>query len=99
MLNDSARAIVRNCYSIVKHNEDFILADIRRNKDTKEFYYPTVAVYSNPLKLVADLTALLVKRATFLQVITNQDELLKEISEVAQACCNAINKLENIEAQ
>ncbi|MBH3120114.1 DUF5405 family protein [Serratia sp. TSA_7] len=70
---------INNVFAIVKMDEgDFILAEVKIDKETKEKYYPTRAIYSNELKLVADLINLSVKRGVFLKTITSISELMKE---------------------
>lgn len=86
---------INNVFAIVKMDEgDFILAEVKIDKETKEKYYPTRAVYSNELKLVADLINLSVKRGVFLKTITSISELMKEshrIAELAQQVLNQLN--------
>ncbi|EMD1303860.1 DUF5405 family protein [Serratia marcescens] len=86
---------INNVFAIVKMDEgDFILAEVKIDKETKEKYYPTRAIYSNELKLVADLINLSVKRGVFLKTITSLSELMKEshrIAELAQQILNQLN--------
>jgi len=86
---------INNVFAIVKMDEgDFILAEVKIDKETKEKYYPTRAIYSNELKLVADLINLSVKRGVFLKTITSISELMKEshrIAELAQQVFNQLN--------
>ncbi|BEM48741.1 TPA: DUF5405 family protein [Serratia marcescens] len=86
---------INNVFAIVKMEEgDFILAEVKIDKETKERYYPTRAIYSNELKLVADLINLSVKRGVFLKTITSLSELMKEshrIAELAQQVLNQLN--------
>ncbi|EJD6708522.1 DUF5405 family protein [Serratia marcescens] len=86
---------INNVFAIVKMDEgDFILAEVKINKETKEKYYPTRAIYSNELKLIADLINLSVKRGVFLKTITSISELMKEshrIAELAQQVLNQLN--------
>lgn len=86
---------INNVFAIVKMDEgDFILAEVKIDKETKEKYYPTRAIYSNELKLVADLINLSVKRGIFLKTITSLSELMKEshrIAELAQQVLNQLN--------
>ncbi|HEJ9029630.1 DUF5405 family protein [Serratia ureilytica] len=86
---------INNVFAIVKMEEgDFILAEVKIDKETKEKYYPTRAIYSNELKLVADLINLSVKRGVFLKTITSISELMKEshrIAELAQQVLNQLN--------
>ncbi len=86
---------INNVFAIVKMEEgDFILAEVKIDKETKEKYYPTRAIYSNELKLVADLINLSVKRGVFLKTITSLSELMKEshrIAELAQQVLNQLN--------
>ncbi|WP_407825585.1 DUF5405 family protein [Serratia nevei] len=52
------------------------------------------SLYSNELKLVADLINLSVKRGVFLKTITSLSELMKEshrIAELAQQVLNQLN--------
>ena len=86
---------INNVFAIVKMDEgNFILAEVKIDKETKEKYYPTRAIYSNELKLVADLINLSVKRGVFLKTITSISELMKEshrITELAQQVLNQLN--------
>lgn len=86
---------INNVFTIVKMDEgDFILAEVKIDKETKEKFYPTRAIYSNELKLVADLINLSVKRGVFLKTITSISELMKEshrIAELAQQVLNQLN--------
>ncbi|MGP1332763.1 DUF5405 family protein [Serratia sp. CY36935] len=86
---------INNVFAIVKMDEgDFILAEVKIDKETKEKFYPTRAIYSNELKLVADLINLSVKRGVFLKTITSISELMKEshrIAELAQQVLNQLN--------
>ncbi|EPH7218845.1 TPA: DUF5405 family protein [Serratia marcescens] len=86
---------INNVFAIVKMDEgDFILAEVKIDKETKEKYYPTRAIYSSELKLVADLINLSVKRGVFLKTITSISELMKEshrIAELAQQVLNQLN--------
>lgn len=86
---------INNVFAIVKMEEgDFILAEVKIDKETKEKYYPTRAIYSKELKLVADLINLSVKRGVFLKTITSLSELMKEshrIAELAQQVLNQLN--------
>ncbi|RZF19673.1 DUF5405 family protein [Serratia marcescens] len=86
---------INNVFVIVKMDEgDFILAEVKIDKETKEKFYPTRAIYSNELKLVADLINLSVKRGVFLKTITSISELMKEshrIAELAQQVLNQLN--------
>ncbi|MGQ6288697.1 DUF5405 family protein [Serratia sp. IR-2025] len=86
---------INNVFAIVKMEEgDFILAEVKIDKETKEKYYPTRAIYSNELKLVADLINLSVNRGVFLKTITSLSELMKEshrIAELAQQVLNQLN--------
>ncbi|MEL5681250.1 DUF5405 family protein [Serratia nevei] len=86
---------INNVFAIVKMDEgDFILAEVKIDKETKEKYYSTRAIYSNELKLVADLINLSVKRGVFLKTITSISELMKEshrIAELAQQVLNQLN--------
>lgn len=86
---------INNVFAIVKMEEgDFILAEVKIDKETKEKYYPTRAIYSNELKLVADIINLSVKRGVFIKTITSLSELMKEshrIAELAQQVLNQLN--------
>ncbi|MGS1415312.1 DUF5405 family protein [Serratia marcescens] len=86
---------INNVFATVKMDEgDFILAEVKIDKETKEKFYPTRAIYSNELKLVADLINLSVKRGVFLKTITSISELMKEshrIAELAQQVFNQLN--------
>ncbi|ENY0909971.1 DUF5405 family protein [Serratia marcescens] len=86
---------INNVFAIVKMDEgDFTLAEVKIDKETKEKFYPTRAIYSNELKLVADLINLSVKRGVFLKTITSISELMKEshrIAELAQQVLNQLN--------
>ncbi|MGP3154284.1 DUF5405 family protein [Serratia marcescens] len=85
---------INNVFAIVKMDEgDFILAEVKIDKETKEKYYPTRAIYSNELKLVADLINLSVKRGVFLKTITSISELMKESHRIAELTQQVLNKL------
>ena len=87
---------INNVFAIMKMKADvFILADVKTDKETKEKYYPTRAIYSDELKLVADLINLSVKRGVFLKTITSISEVMKEshrIAELGQQALNQLNK-------
>ncbi|MCP1104868.1 DUF5405 family protein [Serratia nevei] len=85
---------INNVFAIVKMDEgDFILAEVKTDKETKEKYYQTRAIYSNELKLVADLINLSVKRGVFLKTITSISELMKESHRIAELAQQVLNKL------
>lgn len=85
---------INNVFAIVKMDEgDFILAEVKIDKETKEKFYPTRAIYSNELKLVADLINLSVKRGVFLKTITSISELMKESHRIAELAQQALNQL------
>ncbi|MNG58078.1 hypothetical protein D3C79_161960 [compost metagenome] len=85
---------INNVFAIVKMDEgDFILAEVKIDKETKEKYYPTRAIYSNELKLVADLINLSVKRGVFLKTITSISELMKESHRIAELAQHVLNQL------
>ncbi|MGP3140996.1 DUF5405 family protein [Serratia nevei] len=85
---------INNVFAIVKMDEgDFILAEVKIDKETKEKYYPTRAIYSNELKLVADLINLSVKRGVFLKTITSISELMKESHRIAELGQQVLNQL------
>ncbi|WIJ64046.1 DUF5405 family protein [Serratia nevei] len=85
---------INNVFAIVKMDEgDFILAEVKIDKETKEKYYPTRAIYSNELKLVADLINLSVKRGVFLKTITSLSELMKESHRIAELAKQVLNQL------
>ncbi|HEJ7980799.1 TPA: DUF5405 family protein [Serratia marcescens] len=85
---------INNVFAIVKMDEgDFILAEVKIDKETKEKYFPTRAIYSNELKLVADLINLSVKRGVFLKTITSLSELMKESHRIAELAQQVLNRL------
>ncbi|MGP2811719.1 DUF5405 family protein [Serratia marcescens] len=85
---------INNVFAIVKMDEgDLILAEVKIDKETKEKYYPTRAIYSNELKLVADLINLSVKRGVFLKTITSISELMKELHRIAELAQQVLNQL------
>lgn len=85
---------INNVFAIVKMDEgDFILAEVKIDKETKEKYYPTRAIYSNELKLVADLINLSVKRGVFLKTITSLSDLMKESHRIAKLAQQVLNQL------
>ncbi|ETX46212.1 DUF5405 family protein [Serratia marcescens] len=85
---------INNVFAIVKMDEgDFILAEVKIDKEKKEKYYPTRAIYSNELKLVADLINLSVKRGVFLKTITSISELMKESHRIAELTQQVLNQL------
>jgi len=87
---------INNVFAIVKMDQgSFILAEVKIDKETKEKYYPTRAIYSNELKLVADLINLSVKRGVFLKTITSLSELMKESHRIAELAQQVLNQLNN----
>ncbi|MGN7972824.1 DUF5405 family protein [Serratia sp. 22264] len=91
---------INNVFAIVKMDEgDFILAEVKIDKETNEKYYPTRAIYSNELKLVADLINLSVKRGVFLKTITSISELMKESHRIAELAQQVLNQLNSMSEQ
>ncbi|CAI2535737.1 Uncharacterised protein [Serratia liquefaciens] len=85
---------INDVFIIIKMNaEKIILAEVKTDKETKEKYYPTRAIYSNELKLVADIVNLSVKRGVFLKTITSISEVMKESHRIAELCQQALNQL------
>lgn len=73
--------------------EALILADVKTDKETKEKYYPTRAVYSNELKLISDLINLSVNRGVFLQSINSISDVIKESHRLAELGRQALIQL------
>ncbi|WP_164119614.1 DUF5405 family protein [Serratia marcescens] len=73
--------------------EALILADVKTDKETKNKYYPTRAVYSNELKLISDLINLSVNRGVFLQSINSISDVIKESHRVAELGRQALTQL------
>lgn len=90
----SEYVVINSVFAIrVFDSGDFVLADVKVDKDTNETYYPVRAVYSNELKLIADLVNLSVKRAVFLGTISSVSEMMKESHRIAELGQQALNKL------
>lgn len=75
------------------NNGDFALADIKRDKHTGDKTESVIAIYSDPLNLLADMVSLLVKRAIYLKQITGFDEHGKLTKEFGDACRTELQKL------
>lgn len=90
------RVEINNVFAIMKMKKgDLILSDVITDKESKEKYYPTRAIYSNELKLVADLINLSVKRGVYLKTITSISEVMKESHRIAELGQQALNQLNN----
>ncbi|WP_413504306.1 DUF5405 family protein [Serratia grimesii] len=90
------RVEINNMFSIMKMKSgDLILSDVITDKESKEKYYPTRAIYSNELKLVADLINLSVKRGVYLKTITSISEMMKESRRISELGQQALNQLNN----
>lgn len=95
-MGDRQRVEINTAFAIVKMSAMcFILADVKTDKETKKKYYPTRAVYSNELKLIADVINLSVKRGVFLKTITSISEVMKESHRIAELGQQALNQLNN----
>ena len=87
---------INNMFAIMKMKVgSLILAEVKTDKETKEKYYPTRAIYSSELKLVADLINLSVKRGVYLKTITSISEVMKESHRIAELGQQALNQLNN----
>lgn len=93
---------INNAFAIIKMKADkfinsdrLILADVRTDKETKKKCYPTRAIYSSELKLVADLINLSVKRGVYLKTITSMSEVMEESHRIAELGQQALNQLNN----
>ncbi|WP_051916787.1 MULTISPECIES: DUF5405 family protein [unclassified Serratia (in: enterobacteria)] len=97
-MTDNNRVVINDCYAVIKLNDgDFILADVKKDKESHQVYYPTVAVYSNELRLTADIVNLCVKRGVFLRTITCIREVMSESHRIAELCQQALNQLNKTE--
>lgn len=86
--------VINNQFRISKRKQgDFILADVRNDKKTNVVFYPTIAIYSNEIKLIADIINLSVKRAVFLKTITSINDMMRESHLIAELCRGAFNQL------
>ncbi|MGQ5780095.1 DUF5405 family protein [Serratia sp. IR-2025] len=93
---ESEYVTINNAFAINKNDSgDFILADVRADKDTNEKCYPTRALYQNEINLIADLVNLSVKRAVFLGTISSVSEMMKESHRVAELGQQVVNKFNN----
>lgn len=88
--------VVNNVFAINKFiSGEFVLTDVRVDKDTNEIHYPTRAIYINEVKLIADLVNLSVKRAVYLGTISSVSEMMKESHRIAELGQQVLNKLNN----
>lgn len=93
-MGECQRVIINGVYAIMKTNStDYILADVKTDKKTRQVYYPSVAAYSSELKLTADIINLCAKRGVFLKTINSIRELMSEGHRIAELCQQAINQL------
>ncbi|QIP89894.1 DUF5405 family protein [Serratia fonticola] len=94
------RVVIKGWYAITKIRTGcFILSDVKEDKETGQAFYPTIAIYSDELKLTADIINLSVKRGVFLKTITNFNDLSRQGTYIAGLCRDAIGELNKKEAQ
>lgn len=88
------RVVINGWYAITKMRTGcFILGDVKEDKETGHEVYPTIAIYSDELKLTADIINLSVKRGVFLKTITSFNDLSRQAAYIAGLCRNAIVEL------
>lgn len=93
-----ANRVIVGRYGIAKMRTGcFILSDVKEDKETGQVFYPTVAIYSDELKLTADIINLSVKRCVYMKTITSIDDLIRESNVTAELCRSAFNQLKREE--
>lgn len=96
IMAERPRVEINNVFTIMKMKTgDLILSDVITDKESNEKHYPTRAIYSNELKLVADLINLFVKRGVYLKKITSISDVMKESRRIAELGQQALNQLNN----
>lgn len=96
IMAERPRVEINNVFAIMKVRAgDLILSDVITDKESKEKYYATRAIYSNELNLVSDLINLSVKRGVYLKTITSISEVMKESHRIAELGQQALNQLNN----
>lgn len=94
------RVVIKGWYAITKMRTGcFILSDVKEDKETGQAFYPTIAIYSDELKLTADIINLSVKRGVFLKTITSFNDLSRQGRYIAGLCRDAIGELNKKEEQ
>ncbi|MBC3211902.1 DUF5405 family protein [Serratia fonticola] len=94
------RIVINDWYAITKMRTGcFILSDVIEDKETGREFYPTIAIYSDELKLAADIINLSVKRGVFLKTITSFSDLSRQGAYIAGLCRNAIDELNKREGR
>lgn len=97
-MTDNNRVLINHCCAIIKQGGgNYILADVKKDKESHQVYYPTIAVYSSELKLTADIINLCIKRGVFLKTITCIREVMSECHRIAELCQQAFNQLNKTE--
>lgn len=81
--------------TLLKNNE-FSLADIKRDRETGAKVESVIAIYSCELKLFSDVINLLVKRAIFHKQISSLDEVTELTTELITHCVSEFKTLSRI---
>lgn len=87
------RVVINGVFRVTKLRQgSFILSDVKKNKETGAMFYPTIAVYSNEIKLIADIINCVIKRGVFLKTITTYAEMMRESRLTAELCRTALSQ-------
>ncbi|EIV5418951.1 DUF5405 family protein [Klebsiella aerogenes] len=78
---------------VVLANGHLALKDIKRDKETGNKIESVIAIYSDQLNLLSDMTSLLIKRAIYFKQITSFDDCSKLTAEFGAACRTELEKL------
>ncbi|WP_114196267.1 DUF5405 family protein [Edaphovirga cremea] len=93
-MNKHRHVVINNKLDIAMFSRgEYVLSDIRTDKDTKDVYLVTRADYSSEINLIADVVNFFVKRSVFFKSITTIDEMKKESGHVAEICRGALSRL------
>lgn len=93
-MSKNRHVVINNKLDItISERGEYVLSDIRTDKDSHEVYLVTRAVYSNEINLIADVVNFFVKRSVFFKTINTVDEMKKETSIVTELCRGALNRL------
>lgn len=98
---DHIGAVIINKWLVIDvlTNGDYLLAELRHDKQMKCFAPSVIAIYQNELNLVSDAVNLLIKRAVFCKDASTNEELATLIAEFVQHCISGIEMLKNKEGK
>ncbi|MDM3390896.1 DUF5405 family protein [Citrobacter sp. Cb013] len=98
---DHVSAVILNKWLVIDvlTNGDYLLAELRHDKQTEGFAPSVIAIYQNELNLVSDSVNMLIKRAVFCKDVSTNEELATLTAEFVQRCISGIKMLKNKEGK